>query len=139
MNVSTRFTVALHILTLLAQSADEALTSKYIAASVNTNPVVIRRLLALLRRAGLVESKNGRGGGWLLSVDPGSISLSNIRRAINEASPFSMHSTPPNPACTVGRNIQSVLGEVYQSAEQKLQDDLARTSIKDLLRSVQKH
>jgi hypothetical protein len=58
MNVSTRFTIALHILTLLASSQGEALTSEYIAGSVNTNPVVVRRLLGLLRKQGFVSSQH---------------------------------------------------------------------------------
>lgn len=138
MNVSTRFTVALHILTLLASSPGEALTSEHIAASVNTNPVVIRRLLSLLRKAGWADSKNGKGGGWTLAVSADTITLAKVRKAVKEGSAFSMHSKPPNPACMVGRNIQSALGPVYQRAEQKLEEDLARTSIQDLLRSVQK-
>jgi DNA-binding IscR family transcriptional regulator len=116
MNVSTRFTVALHILTLLASSPEEALTSEHIAGSVNTNPVVIRRLLGLLRRACLVSSQGGAGGGWELSVDPDSITLADVRRAVKEGSPFTFHSQPPNPACPVGRNIQAALGGVYDEA-----------------------
>lgn len=138
MNVSTRFTVALHILTLLASSSEETLTSEYIAASVNTNPVVVRRLLSLLRKAGWTDSKNGKGGGWVLVAKASSITLAEVRKVVREGSVFSMHNKPPNPACLVGRNIQSALGEVYQRAEQKLEDDLARTNIRDLLLSVQK-
>lgn len=138
MNVSTRFTVALHILTLLASSPEAALTSEYIAASVNTNPVVVRRLLSLLRNAGWTDSKNGKGGGWVLVAKASSITLAEVRKVVREGSVFSMHNKPPNPACLVGRNIQSALGRVYQKAEQKLQDDLARTNIRDLLRSVQR-
>ena len=59
MNLSTRFTVALHILTLLASSREEPLASEYIAGSVNTNPVVVRRLLGRLRQKGFVSSQPG--------------------------------------------------------------------------------
>jgi Rrf2 family protein len=136
MNVSTRFTVALHILTLLASSRGEPLTSEYIAGSVNTNPVVIRRLLGLLRNLGLVSSQPGKGGGWELCVDPDSITLAEVRRAVNEGSPFSMHNQPPNPACPVGRNIQGALSGVYGKAERAMEHELARTTIAGLLRSV---
>jgi Rrf2 family protein len=137
MNVSTRFTVALHILALLASSRGEPLTSAYIAGSVNTNAVVIRRLLGVLRRRGFVSSQPGNRGGWELSVDPERITLMDVRRAVNEGSPFSMHNHPPNPACPVGRNIQGVLSAVYDEAERAMDDELARTTIKGLLRSVQ--
>jgi Rrf2 family protein len=137
MNVSTRFTVALHILTLLASQPREALTSEYIAGSVNTNPVFVRRLMGLLRKVGLVSSQPGNGGGWELAADPESITLADVRRAVNEGSPFSMHSQPPNPACPVGRNIQGALGAVYDRAERAMEEELSRTSVKSLLRSVQ--
>jgi Rrf2 family protein len=137
MNVSTRFTVALHILTLLASKGEEPLTSEYIAASVNTNPVVIRRLLGLLKNKGFVSSQPGNGGGWELTVSPESITLLDVRRSVNEGSPFSMHSKPPNPACPVGRNIQGALSGVYGKAERALEGELARTTIQKLLRSVQ--
>jgi Rrf2 family protein len=137
MNVSTRFTVALHILTLLASQPGEQLTSDYIAGSVNTNPVFIRRLMGLLRNAGLVTSQPGQHGGWELAADPDNISLADVRKAIEEGSPFSMHNQPPNPACPVGRNIQRALGTVYQKAERALEDELSRTTVTGLLRSVQ--
>jgi Rrf2 family protein len=138
MNVSTRFTVALHILTLLASSPGEALTSEYIAGSVNTNPVVVRRLLGTLRRAGIVSSQPGNGGGWELATKPGKLTLRDVRRAVNEGSPFSMHSQLPNPRCPVGKNIQQVLGPVYDRAERIMEDNLSHTTILSLLRSVQR-
>jgi Rrf2 family protein len=137
MNVSTRFTIALHILTLLASSRNEPLTSEYIAGSVNTNPVVVRRLLGLLRRRGFVSSQPGNGGGWQLTAEPDEITLLDVRNAVNEGSPFTMHSQPPNPACPVGRNIQAALTGVYAQAERAMEAELARTSIRQLLRSVQ--
>jgi Rrf2 family protein len=139
MNISTRFTVALHILTLLASSPDEALTSEYIAGSVNTNPVVVRRLLGTLRKVGIVSSQPGNGGGWELAKDPAKLTLRDVRRAVQESSPFSMHSQPPNPRCPVGKNIQRVLSPVYDQAERVMEDELSHTTILSLLSSVQRH
>ncbi len=136
MNVSTRFTVALHVLTLLASNPGQALTSEYIAGSVNTNPVVVRRLLGLLRKARMVSSQPGNGGGWELAAKPEKISLRDVRKAVNEGSPFSMHSQAPNPLCPVGRHIQRALSPIYLDAEQAMEDRLSRTTIKSLLRSV---
>jgi Rrf2 family protein len=135
-NLSTRFTVALHILTLLASSGEEPLTSEYIAGSVNTNPVVVRRLLGLLREKGFVTSQPGNGGGWQLVKHPDSITLLDVRRAVNEGSPFSMHTNQPNPACPVGRNIQAALSGVYSHAERAMEAELAQTTIGNLVRSV---
>jgi Rrf2 family protein len=137
MNVSTRFTVALHILTLLASAGQQPLTSEYIAASVTTNPVFVRRLLGLLKRKRFVFSQPGNRGGWELSVSPEAITLLDVRRAVDEGSPFAMHSQPPNPACLVGRKIQGVLAGVYGQAERAMEAELAKTTIRMLLRSVQ--
>ena len=136
MNLSTRFTVALHVLTLLASAPAEAMTSEYIAGSVNTNPVVVRRLMASFRKLGIVRSQPGAGGGWLLAADPAKLTLRDVRRAVNEGSPFSMHSSTPNPMCPVGRNIQAALGPIYTQAEQVMEDRLAETTIQSLLLSV---
>lgn len=136
MNVSTRFTVALHILTLLAGAPGQAMTSEYIASSVNTNPVVVRRLLGALRKLGMVSSQPGNGGGWELAVSPEKLTLRDVRRATNEGSPFSMHSQPPNPKCPVGRNIQAALSPIYEEAEQVMEEHLAQTTIHALLHSV---
>lgn len=136
MSLSTRFTVALHVLTLLAYSPEEAMTSEYIAGSVNTNPVVVRRLMASFRKLGIVRSQPGAGGGWLLSADPKRITLCDVRHAVNEGSPFSMHSSSPNPKCPVGRNIQAALEPIYSKAEKAMEDHLATTTIASLLASV---
>jgi Rrf2 family protein len=138
MNVSTRFTVALHILTLLASSPGEALTSEYIAGSVNTNPVVVRRLLGTLRKVGIVSSQPGNGGGWELAKNPEKLTLREVRRAVHEGSPFSMHTQPPNPKCPVGKNIQQALGPIYDQAERIMEDELSHTTILSLLHSVQR-
>lgn len=139
MNVSTRFTIALHILTLLASRREEPLTSEFIAGSVNTNPVVIRRLLGLLRQSGFVSSQPGNGGGWQLVLEPERITLLDVRTAVNEGSPFTMHSQPPNQACPVGRNIQAALTQVYERAEHAMDAELARTTVRALVQSVQAH
>ncbi|WP_420237617.1 Rrf2 family transcriptional regulator [Telmatobacter bradus] len=137
MNLSARLTVALHVLALLASMPDEALTSEFIAGSVNTNPVVIRRVMAHLRRVGYVRSQPGSGGGWKLIADPAAITLADVRRAVQEPSPFALHSQQPNPACPVGRGIQQALAPLYDHAERAMEDQLAQTTIATLLRSVQ--
>ena len=68
--MSSKLSVGIHMLTIFALKPGESLTSEFIADSVNTNPVVIRRLLGSLRDAGIVESRTGVGGGWSLLVNP---------------------------------------------------------------------
>jgi Rrf2 family protein len=132
MRSSSRFTVALHVLTLLAYERDRPLTSEYVAGSVNTNPVVIRRILADLRRAKLVGSRGGGGGGWSLLRAPAAITLRDVYRAVEGPALFPLHPQQPNPRCPVGHDIQRVLAEQYELANQALEARLAATTIADL-------
>jgi Rrf2 family protein len=135
---SSRFTVAIHILTLLAQGAegDAPTTSEFIAGSVNTNPVVIRRLLAALRKARLVRSRGGPGGGWTLVVPARRISLGDVYRAVEDEPLFPLHPSVPNPRCPVGRTIQTALCVPYRNARRAVERDLGRTTIAHLLKEV---
>ncbi len=136
MNNSTRFTVAVHILTLLAQNSAEPVTSEYLAGSVNTNPVVIRRVLGALRAARLVTSQGGNGGGWRLVGDPQAITLRDVYCAVEDEPLFALHHRPPNPHCPVGRHIQGALGGHFAAATRALEAELARTTLADVLREV---
>ena len=138
MRPSSRVTVAVHVLTLLAHGTGDgtAMTSAYVAGSVGTNPVVVRRLLGLLREARLVRSQGGPGGGWQLVVPAGRITLGDVYRAVEPDALFPLHASDPNPRCPVGRHIQATLGGPYQAARAAVERSLERTSIDDLLREV---
>jgi Rrf2 family protein len=136
MNTNSRFTVAIHVLTLLAYCGSEPLTSEFIAGSVNTNPVVIRRLLASLRAANLVGSQGGPGGGWQLLKDPARLTLREVLAAVDSAPLFPLHASDPNPRCPVGKCIQSVLADTFRSAQAALEQDLERTTIAGLMARV---
>src|SRR6202043_3087491 len=98
--LSSKLSVGIHILTIFGLKPGEALTSEFIASSVNTNPVVIRRFLGWLGDAGIVESKTGVGGGWSLLVDPERITLLDILRAVEPKNEiFALHRREPNPDC----------------------------------------
>lgn len=138
MSNSSRFTVAIHTLTLLAQAQEEPVTSEYIASSANTNPVVIRRILADLRAERIVTSQGGSGGGWKLARPASEITLCDVYRALEEDDEplFSMHPRGANPACPVGSRIQGALTSRYEQARRALEAELARTSIEDILHDV---
>lgn len=137
MNNSSRYTVAIHILTLLAYCEPESLTSEFIAGSVNTNPVVIRRLLGSLREAQLVASQAGPGGGWHLLREPRKITLRDVYHAIEGSSLFPLHASTPNPRCPVGKTIQSLLARHFESARKAMETALERTTIAALVEAVQ--
>jgi len=84
LGMNSRFSVAVRILTLLASSPEERLTSELIAVSVGTNPVVIRRQLSALRKADLVDPKGARKDGWELTRKPTKIRLREVKSALGE-------------------------------------------------------
>jgi Rrf2 family protein len=132
---NTRFAVALHILTLLAVKRDEALTSEFIAGSVQTNAVVIRRLLSRLREAGLVRAVQGPGGGFTLAGDANDVTLRDIYEAVEEAGVLLVHAEA-NAKCPVGRNVGTILGQVMEDAEKAMLASLAERSLASLARKV---
>lgn len=135
MQTSTRFAVAVHILTLLAQASDGPLISEQIAGSVNTNPVVIRRVLGYLRRAGLVASQPGARGGWTLVREPAAIGLRDVYRAVERDPLLALHERP-NPACPIGRNIQQTLDSIFSDAQAALEQSLGGVTVADVLQGV---
>lgn len=128
--------MAVHVLSVLAYKEGEAVSSSRLAASVNTNPVVIRRLLLLLQTAGFIETRKGAGSGSRLSREPAKITLAEIYRAVETDEPFASHSKRPNQACPVGHCIQAELEKVFASAEAALQEELAKTNLAKILKSV---
>jgi Rrf2 family protein len=137
MGANSRLTIAAHTLAWMGlneRTGGEVATSEQIATSVNTNPVVIRRLLGELRAAGLVESRRGAGAGWRLTRLPESISLADVYAAVDDGPLFALHHATPSQKCPVGKGIRSVLTPVYDEAEEALRSQLARTSVADVLR-----
>lgn len=114
------------------------MTSEFVALSIGTNAVVVRRQLALLREAGLVDSKGARGGGWELARDPAKITLRQVREALGQEAAFRMHKNEPHPKCEVGQNVKAVLEDVYDDAEQAVMKQLGEWTVADILRRVRR-
>jgi Rrf2 family protein len=136
MRTSCRFAMAVHVLAVLAYKEGDRVTSNLLARSVNTNPVVIRRLLLALQSAKLVETRKGAGSGSRLSRSPARIDLAEVYRAVEAAEPFTMPREKPNAACPVGHCIQKTLIAVFTSAEAALERELAKTNLAEILVSV---
>lgn len=130
---NTRFAVAVHVLGFMSYSGAVSSTSEQIAGSVNTNPVVIRRLLASFRDAGLVASQPGPGGGWQLTRKADMISLADVYRAVDDEPMFALPARAPHQCCDVGAHVMTVLDRVNASATNALLKHLARTSVRDLV------
>ncbi|RNB83338.1 Rrf2 family transcriptional regulator [Brevibacillus fluminis] len=137
MKISSRFTVGVHILSLLATSPDGPCTSEWIAGSVNTNPVIIRRLTGQLKKAGLVNVRPGTGGAYLVK-DASAITLLDVYRAVEvveEGQLFHFHEEP-NPECMVGANIQAVLQLILLRAQSAMEQILADVTLKELVTTM---
>ncbi|MBI5432909.1 MAG: Rrf2 family transcriptional regulator [Planctomycetes bacterium] len=140
MPTSSRFAVAVHLLCGLAfleKSLGRGATSADLAQSVNTNPVVVRRLLGILSRAGFVEGRGGRSGGYGLACAPAKIRLDAVLAAVEPDGVLALHENPANRACTVSCGIKPVLGGVFADAERALHASLKRTTLADVLRQVE--
>ena|SRR5437588_12660536 len=133
MPTNSRFAVAVHILSLMAWSDDETLKSEQVADSVNTNPVVIRRMLCELAQDNLVVSHPGSSGGSKLARKPEKITLLDVYRAIECPGLFSLHRQHPNRRCPVGVSIETVLGQVREEMDAAVETVLAGITIKDVL------
>lgn len=136
MPTSTRFVVAVHILTGLAVSDGKPMRSEDIAYSVNTSAVVIRGLLSRLCEAGLTKSQMGTGGGAMLAKPAADIRLLDVYEAVEDTELFSVHRTPPCENCVVGGNILDAMQPTLKRAREALEKELSQTSIADVAAEV---
>lgn len=136
MSTNSRFAVAVHVLSLMAWSGEEPLKSEQVAESVNTNPVVIRRMLLELAEAGLVVSQTGSLGGSRLANDPAKTTLLDVYRALEHGGVFSLHRQPPSRDCPVGVNIETVLGEVLTEVDTAVERVLEKITIDDVVQRL---
>jgi Rrf2 family protein len=136
MKTSCRFAMAVHVLAVLAYKEGDPVTSGCLADSVNTNPVVIRRLLLSLQQARLIETRKGAGAGSRLSRSPQRINLSDVYRAVEVHEPFTSPSKKPNAGCPVGNCIRKTLEKVFASAEIALEQDLKKTTLADIVQNA---
>ncbi|MEO1404048.1 MAG: Rrf2 family transcriptional regulator [Cyanobacteria bacterium J06635_1] len=136
MPTSTRFAVAVHILTALTINEGNPVRSEQLASSASTNPAVVRRILSMLAKAGLTSSQLGHGGGAILAKSANQITLLDVFQVVEDPNIFEMHRTPPDKNCFVGRNIQPVLMKSTAQAQQALEAELAKTTIADIALAV---
>ena len=136
MSTNSRFAVAVHVLSLMAWSGEEPLKSEQVAESVNTNPVVIRRMLLELAEAGLVVSQTGSLGGSRLANDPAKTTLLDVYRALEYGGVFSLHRQPPSRDCPVGVNIETVLSEVLSEVDSAVEQVLGTITINDVVQRL---
>lgn len=137
MKITSRFTVAVHTLLVIYNfSQTTKVTSDFIAASVQVNPVVIRRTLLSLKAAGMVDVKAGSGGASIVK-DLRDITLFDVYKAVDsmDGDMFHFHENP-SPACPVGRNIHAVLDAHLADAQAAMENELKKVTLLDLTKDL---
>ncbi len=135
MQISSRFTIAIHIFACIDTFKDEfKITSDFLASSVNVNPVIIRKILSQLKANGLVNIQRGTGG-TSIAKPLEEINFLDIYRAvecIENGKLFHFHENP-NQNCPVGRNIHNVLDSKLEQAQNALENELQKITLAEVM------
>lgn len=137
MSISSRFSVGIHILALIDLNRDGINSSEFLAGSVNTNPALIRKIMGMLKKAGLVEVRPGVAGAKL-AKDLSDITLLDVYKAVDvvqDKELFSVHENP-NPACLVGKNIQDTIDPLLAAAQLALEKSLGNVTLEDVVKDI---
>lgn len=139
MQISSRFTIAIHVFACIAMFQDKyKLTSDFLAGSVNVNPVIIRKILMQLKAAGLVHVVRGSGGASVAkSLDDITFyDVYNAVECVNKGGLFNFHENP-NHACPVGRVIHDVLDTELVRIQNAMEDEMKKATIRTLVENMQ--
>jgi len=136
MKQNGKLSLALHALGHMAGQPALPVTSDVVAAQNRTNPVVVRRVLGLLRNHGLVTSARGHAGGWLLARPPQSISVADVYLALGE--PFlTARPLAGGPHCAIVTTLHRHVTAAMAEAETVMLRHLAMTTLADLASAMQ--
>ncbi len=137
MQISSRFTMAIHMFACIDTFTDRKMTSDFMAASIGTNPVIVRKLLQQLKAAGLIEVSRGTGG-VTVTKPLDEITFLDVYKAV-ECTPdeqlFHFHENP-NPKCPVGKNIHHVLDDRLNQVQKAMEDKLATMTLADVKNDI---
>ncbi|QCR31102.1 Rrf2 family transcriptional regulator [Lysinibacillus sp. SGAir0095] len=137
MSISSRFSVGIHLLALIEINKNGVSTSEFLAGSVNTNPAVIRKIMGMLKNAGLVIVRPGVAGAEL-AKELSDITLFDVYKAVNvvqENELFALHDNP-NPECPVGKNIQNTIEPIFTSAQLAMEKVLSSLTLEDVVKDI---
>lgn len=130
---SSRFIVAIHALCILAKNAGKGpVCSTLIASSVETNPVVIRRLMSELEKAKLILSTAGRSGGFQLCRNADDVTLAEIYDAVEDSVVFKLHHVNPESECPIAKKMQAALLPRLRQAEIAMTNSLRSTTLSEI-------
>lgn len=134
MQISSRFTIAIHMLACMDVFRDEyKITSDFLASSIHVNPVIIRKILSQLKDAGLIEVKRGPGGA-AIAKPLDEITFFDVYQSVDcieENTLFHFHENP-NPDCPVGKNIHRVLDDKLLRIQNAMEQELKSITLADM-------
>lgn len=134
--IASRFAIAVHMLSLLASEEAEGQSSEWFAGSIGVNPVIVRNVTGMLRRAGLVHARQGVAG-MSLARPLAEITLLDVYRAMEvDGELFAMHPNP-SPDCPVGANIARSLDRVFNEAQRAMETRLSVTTMEQIVSDLQ--
>ncbi len=136
MAVNTQFSIAVHLMIALGFELGEQATSGELAASINTSPSFVRRILAKLSKGGLVSTTTGKTGACVLARKPEEISLLEIYQAVDAPKTFAIHDYPVQDSCRVSCNIESVMLKVLMKAQNAFEGNLAETNLAEIIAEI---
>ncbi len=140
MQISSRFTIAIHILTCIrAFEGQYKITSDFLAGSVNVNPVIIRRLLSQLKSAGLINVARGSGGASIAKPleEITALDVYNAVECVDNGELFHFHKNP-NSECPVGKNIHNILDGRLLQVQAAMENEMKKITLSDIVRDADK-
>ncbi len=132
---SGKFAMAVHALAVLAQDPD-GYPSEYLAGSVNTHAVFLRRVLRRLAEAGLIAAREGRGGGYRLARPPEAVTLADVYRAVEPEGPLTPSPCDPNVKCPVGAGMRAAFAATAAAARAGVEEALSSQTVAEVARSA---
>jgi Rrf2 family protein len=139
MAINTQFPIAVHIMAALGHRRGADTTSAMLALSVNTSPSFVRRVLAKLSRAGLVETATGKAGACWLAREAKDISLLDIYQAVDAPKAFSIHGYDEQKACAVSCNIKVALEKALSKTQKAMEKSLDEITLSQIVNQVNNH
>lgn len=116
MKSDSRLSGVLHVLLHMAEREGPS-TSESLARAMDTNPVVVRRVMAGLRDRGFVRSEKGHGGGWTIACDLHTVTLRDVYEALGEPRLLAIGNRSDAPQCLVEQAVNAALGDAFAEAE----------------------
>ena len=139
MQITSRFTIAVHVITCVEHFKDrEKVTSNFLAGSIGVNPVIVRTVMSMLKEAGIISVSQGRSG-MTIARPLNEITFYDVYRAVdcvNEEGLFHFHERP-NPSCPVGRNIHSAMDERLGQVQRAMEAEMKGITVADVMEDVE--